>query len=353
MLDSCSPVNIRVETPDNHPYYIFNEKSKFSSTLDHYQKHVILCDENTEPIAKSFFDIKWHDCIYVVPPGEQSKSLGVLESLCEFCCRKLNRNACIVCFGGGVIGDLGGFLGAIVFRGIDVIQVPTSLLAMVDSSVGGKTAINLKSGKNLVGAFKNPVAVYVNPEFLCTLPEEQWFSGWGEVFKSAALSSQEFFLKASNVFLKGDWRQKPELVKELIFNSIKLKRKFVQIDFYEKGPRKLLNLGHTIGHALESYYKYKVPHGTCVLEGMLWEAELGYGFGYTSKGFLDSIGSLCNNFPIGGFDQKLATLIPWMKVDKKNKGDKITFALLKDFGTPAVQPDGCVEFSTEQLLTER
>lgn len=208
--------------------------------------------------------------VYVMPAGEEHKTEQTLFALLgEMAKAELHRTDTLVCFGGGVVGDIGGLAGALYMRGIDCVQVPTTLLAQVDSSVGGKTAVDFAGVKNLVGAFKQPSRVLVDAEFLKTLPPREIRCGAGEIVKHAALNGALFDrLQAGK-----DRLLDRKFLAELVPDNIAVKAEVVRLDPEEKGLRKCLNLGHTTGHAFELYEK-EHSHGEYVLEGILFEAEL-------------------------------------------------------------------------------
>lgn len=206
----------------------------------------------------------------LVPPGEMSKSFDQLERVLEqLSDARLDRKSCLIAFGGGVVGDLAGLSAALFMRGIDVLQCPTTLLAQVDSSVGGKTAINLRTGKNLVGAFHQPAGVWIDVDLLATLDDQDFASGLGEVVKSAVLSGEEDFARLeahADALLRRD----PDLLLDVVEACVRQKAAVVESDEREAGPRRALNLGHTLGHAIERAAGYgRVPHGVAVAVGML------------------------------------------------------------------------------------
>ncbi len=198
---------------------------------------------------------------FIHPDGEEAKSLAVYGELLSFLCEKqLRRNDLLLSLGGGVSGDLCGFAAATYQRGMDYVQAPTTLLAMVDASVGGKTALNLPGGKNLVGAFHSPLAVYADPDTLATLPESQLRSGLGELLKTALLGDEALFSRLEQGV--------SPLGADVIARCIAIKRDIVAADEFDRGQRQLLNLGHSFGHAIELCSGFTLPHGLAVAEGM-------------------------------------------------------------------------------------
>ena len=215
-----------------------------------------------ETVQKSLVDAGFSVCRFAFPHGESSKCaktyLALLDALCE---NQLTRADAALALGGGVVGDLTGFAASTYLRGIGFIQIPTTLLAMVDSSVGGKTAVNLASGKNQVGCFYQPSLVLCDPDTLRTLPPEEYRNGCAEVIKYAVLRSEPFFdaLRAEPVSAQ---------VEHVIATCVGMKRDLVAADEFDRGSRQLLNLGHSFGHAVEKCSDYAVPHGCGVAIGM-------------------------------------------------------------------------------------
>ena len=198
---------------------------------------------------------------HVFPAGESSKTMETCHSILErLAAEKFNRTDLVAALGGGVTGDVAGFAAAAYMRGIKLAQIPTTLLAAVDSSVGGKTAVNLSSGKNLAGAFYQPDAVLCDTDLLATMPEEGWRNGAAEVIKYGVIADRELF----------DSLDAPlsSRLEEIIYRCVCIKRDVVQDDEYERGGRKRLNFGHTVGHAIESLSQYGVSHGRAVAAGM-------------------------------------------------------------------------------------
>ncbi len=208
-------------------------------------------------------------CRYVFPHGEASKNAGTLIEIWDFLCdNNFTRTDCLVALGGGVTGDMTGFAAASYLRGIDFVQIPTSLLAQVDSSVGGKTGIDLPSGKNLVGAFKQPKLVLADMDTLDTLTDEFFTDGMGEVIKYGMIRSAALFEKL-NGFTAEELRRNKEALTDIIAECVSIKRDIVEADECEKGERMLLNFGHTLGHSIEQYYNYTgISHGMAVAKGM-------------------------------------------------------------------------------------
>lgn len=271
-----------------------------------------------------------------IPAGEAAKGLDVVGEVWEAMAGlALERDCVVVALGGGVVGDLAGFAGATYMRGVTVVQAPTTLLAMVDSSVGGKTGVNLRAGKNLVGAFKQPAYVCADTSTLATLPEREWACGLGEVAKSAAIDSDDFFfwlMDAADALARRD----EAVVAEAIARCVVFKADVVAQDKTESaGVRECLNYGHTFGHAVETLAGYGTySHGAAVAEGMRFAALLGMGLVGTSEEFaraqddlLDALG-----LPLLGWSADPEAVLDAMKRDKKARGGAVRFVLPLDVG---------------------
>jgi len=256
---------------DNYSIWL-GENSLSKLDISGYSKVAILVDENTKRNCLPKLPQLENSIIIEVTSGEINKSISscnyIWEQLSE---HNFDRDSLLINLGGGVIGDMGGFAASTYKRGIDFIQVPTTLLAMVDASVGGKLGVDFNGLKNQIGLFNNPESVLIFPEFLETLPENQLKSGYAEVVKHALISDNNLWEKIISVpFNEMNWG-------EIIETSINIKNKIVLSDPYEKGERKKLNFGHTFGHAVESYYLEKgtpILHGEAVLMGILLEVEM-------------------------------------------------------------------------------
>ncbi|HLX14583.1 MAG TPA: 3-dehydroquinate synthase [Bradyrhizobium sp.] len=287
----------------------------------------------------------------IVEEGEGSKTYAVLERVSEaLIAAKIERNDLVIALGGGVVGDLAGFAAAILRRGVDFVQVPTSLLAQVDSSVGGKTGINSPQGKNLIGAFHQPVLVIADSAVLDTLPPRQFRAGYAEVAKYGVLGDEAFFTwletNHGEIFAGGAARE------HAIATSCRAKAAIVARDERENGERALLNLGHTFGHALEAAtgFSDRLFHGEGVSVGMVLAAELSAQLGMIAeqdatrvKRHLAEVGLPTHLQDIAGFTQEgLAdadALMALMAQDKKVRRGRLTFILLEAIGRAVIAPD--------------
>jgi len=264
---------------------------------------------------------------FVYPHGERSKCGDVLFKLLEFMADNgVTRTDLMIALGGGVTGDLTGFASAIYLRGISYIQVPTTLLAAVDSSVGGKTAVDLNAGKNLAGAFKQPLMVLCDTQLLHTLPEEEFAAGMGEVIKCGVMADPVLFelIENSNAH---------DHIEEIISRCISCKRDVVMQDEYDTGLRQILNLGHTLAHAIEKKSDYQIRHGYAVAIGLIAVAKCAYNNGLTDEDFHDRIARVCvkNGLPTES-DYSLRELCNVMALDKKRAGDRITLVIPQCIG---------------------
>lgn len=302
---------------------------------------LVLSDSNVAPLYLSRALTSLRDAGYNVfeisiQAGEASKCIDVAAEVWEaMASLGMSRDCCVVALGGGVIGDLGGFVASTFMRGMPVVQVPTTLLSMVDSSVGGKTGINLSSGKNLVGAFMQPSYVCASTDTLSTLPDREWLCGFGEVAKSAAIDSDDFFFwMMDNAHLLAS--KTPEVVSEAITRCIVFKADVVAEDKTEsKGIRECLNYGHTLAHAIESLAGYGTySHGAAVQEGMRFAAFLGQRLGITSKDFAEAQDQLLDKLGLHRLDWKAPVdeVISCMKKDKKVRAGQLRFVILSDVG---------------------
>ncbi len=294
-----------------------------------------------------------------VPSGEKSKSLSRLEKIYnKLFSLKIDRKTVIYAFGGGVIGDLAGFVSATIMRGVDYVQVPTTLLSQIDSSVGGKTAINSLYGKNLIGSFYQPKLVLIDTKTLETLPKKQMVSGYAEMVKYALIKDKIFFSwlekNGANVLNKQ--------LKELEYSIHKCcnsKAKIVKIDEKEKGERALLNLGHTFAHALERISNYKgFTHGEAVSVGIILALKLSHKFNYFNSNELNRVVEHFDqlNLPKNVSDimkskPSTSEMISAMKLDKKTVSNVIHFILTKGIGKAFIC-DTIKEKSLRNFLNE-
>ena len=328
----------------NIGYHIYVQKGLFdtigSQIAAWYKGDVItvVTDSNVDQLYGSAMETVLTSAGYrihkiVIPPGEQSKSMMnlnyVYNKLAE---GEINRGNLIMAFGGGVVGDLTGFAAATYMRGIPFIHVPTTLMSQLDSSLGGKTAINLKIGKNLAGCFYHPKAVYIDPTFLETLPQRVYIDGLAEAFKYDDINDAGLFdemLKLNSLEAIKD------NIEEIIFRCCSIKNIFVQKDELDRGERQKLNFGHTIGHAIESYFDYqKYTHGEAVSLGMLQITKRSEELKLTERGSYDSLRKLLEicKLPTDMPQIDINNLISIIAQDKKFYENHIKLILLRSIG---------------------
>ncbi|MFY9304789.1 MAG: 3-dehydroquinate synthase [Rhodoluna sp.] len=282
-----------------------------------------------------------------VPDNEEAKRIEVAA----FCWGVLgkaefSRTDMVIGFGGGTITDLAGFVAATWLRGVGIVQIPTTLLAMVDAAVGGKTGVNTSEGKNLVGVFHSPSAVVIDLETLATLPKNEVLAGFAEVVKCGFISDPEILTIIESDFEKAVDPSTDEFV-ELVRRSVQVKADVVASDFRESGLREILNYGHTLGHAIELAERYKWRHGAAISIGMIFVAELAHLNGRLSieavqrhRELFTKLG-LPTNYPAEKWPQLLAN----MQIDKKSRGGNLRFVVLDDIGKPTI-----MHAPTEEIL---
>jgi len=269
--------------------------------------------------------------VVTVPDGEGYKTLATVEQILNECFEyKLDRKSLLIAFGGGVIGDMTGFCASLYQRGIDFIQIPTTLLSQVDASVGGKTGVNNSYGKNLIGVFYQPKAVYIDPSFLDTLPPREFSAGIAEVVKMAVMFDKDFFR-----YLETADFSKLETVKEMIAKSVRLKAWVVNQDEKEAGIRAVLNYGHTFGHVIENETGYtEYLHGEAVAIGMVMANALAVALGIFGQDEADEVKALLirANLPTEYVIQDVDAFYEHFFLDKKSARGKIKFILPKGMG---------------------
>lgn len=292
----------------------------------------------------------------ILPDGEKYKNIEhlnlIFDALLE---ANFNRDCTVLALGGGVIGDMAGFASACFQRGVYFIQVPTTLLSQVDSSVGGKTGINHPLGKNMIGAFQQPQVVLADMAQLKTLPERELSAGLAEVIKYALLGDEQFltWLEAN---IDGLVAQDPELLAEAVYRSCAHKARIVANDEKEQGERALLNLGHTFGHAIESYLGYGTwLHGEAVATGMVMAADLSQRLGWISSDDVERTKKIIQraNLPISCPKIPLDEFLGYMAHDKKVLNGQLRLVLLKQLGQAVITKDFDVELMKQAILANQ
>ncbi len=349
------PIRLDVKTPSRaYPIHIgtdlLTERSLYPAGLTPENTLVVTNDVVAELYLDSLLSTLGDGTpSFVMPDGESHKTLETCTALLDdLLARHAGRDCTLIALGGGVVGDLTGFAAAIYQRGINFVQVPTTLLAQVDSSVGGKTAVNRPLGKNMVGAFHQPVAVISDLNTLKTLPQREFLAGLAEVIKYGLLGDAGFFdWLESNI--DGLLERDPKLMTEAIYNSCAHKARIVSADEREGGVRALLNLGHTFGHAIEAHLQYTDwLHGEAVAAGMLMAADMSVRERWMDTHARDRIerllqrAGLPTTLPAGLTAERMRG---FMRGDKKNLGGHIRLVLMDGIGRARLRAD----YSTEAL----
>ena len=312
-----------------------NESKIISGIVNTYPNAIILCDQNTENLCLPLLNLNTLIPVISVPPGESNKSAFSLNLIWnKLLAANANRDSVLINIGGGVITDIGGLAAATYNRGIKFINIPTTLMGMVDAANGGKTGINFNGLKNYIGTFSEPEAIYIWPDFLKTLPFDQIQSGFAEMLKHGLVADKSYFEQLVTISLK------PQSIEginwlQLIKKSIKIKNGIVSKDFKESGERKLLNFGHTIGHALESYFlNSSLPHGYFVAAGMVCETFLSHTNGQLdlaeSQKTILALDSIFNRLPLSA--NEIDGIAELTLKDKKNKSQQIGCVFLEQIG---------------------
>ena len=336
-------IRIEIESKNKgYPIFIGNSTSaliqKFIEENHKNKKVGIITDDNIKSlyentISKSLNHLSPY--LISIPAGEKNKTRETKERIEDMLLeKKYSRDTIIIAFGGGVIGDLTGFVASTYNRGISIIHVPTTLLAMVDSSIGGKTGVDTKYGKNLIGTIHQPDAVFIDLNFLNSLPKEDFLNGMSEIIKIAITSDKglfEFIEKNSKEILE----KEENTLLYIIKRSIELKKEIIERDEEESGLRQTLNFGHTFGHAFENYSEYKIKHGFCISRGIAVESKISVLTENLKREEEKRIVSLLDKFSLPNKineDINPNKIIDIMKVDKKTRNQKPRFVILKEIG---------------------
>ncbi len=312
-----------------YPIEFYENFYDFLLNFSFNEKTYFLIDSNFYELWKNKLEFIPNQQIFIIPSGEEHKNVETLQNIWKFLCnQEADRKSVLVCFGGGVVGDMGGFAAACFMRGIPFIQVPTTLLSMVDSSVGGKTAIDFLNFKNIIGAFYFPQKVIICKEFLTTLSDRHILAGKAEMFKHAVIKNYDHLYDLENISL------------ESIYHSVKIKNYFVENDPYEKNIRKALNFGHTLGHAFETCalknHQYLL-HGEAVWLGMYWEMFHFHKFQWITDDvfyeFQRNIEPFLLNFPFKFSLDFFHQSLDYITMDKKKTHQEIVLPVIKKLGS--------------------
>lgn len=310
------------------------------------RKIAIITDSKVQPlygdaIKEQLSTVSNNVFIYAIPAGEGNKNLKEIEKIYEYLIQNhFDRHDLLIALGGGVVGDMTGFAAATYLRGIAFVQIPTTLLAQCDSSIGGKTGVDFNAYKNMVGAFYMPKLVYMNVNVLKTLDGRQFASGFAEVMKYGLIKDLDFYLWLLDNMVEINDRDIDVLI-EMIHRSCEVKKAVVEKDPTEKGDRALLNFGHTIGHAIEKYKNFELLHGECVALGCVAAAYISWKKEYISMEDYYEVRDMFVPFdlPISVEDIDIEEVIKLMKSDKKADSNKIRFILLKKIGKAVITTD--------------
>lgn len=312
----------------------FAELAERLAEINAPKKLLVVTDTNVEKLYADevnavLCDAGYDSAVYAFTAGEENKNMDSILGICGACMdHGLDRKSMIVALGGGVVGDMAGFAAAIYMRGIDFVQIPTTLLSQSDSSVGGKTGIDFKNGKNILGAFHQPKMVYINVNTLKTLPEREFVSGMGEVIKHGIIRDAEFygFIKNNSELIRS---LDTETLIKMAKRNCGIKAEVVEQDEKENGLRAILNFGHTIGHAAESAMSFTVTHGECVGLGMVAVSRIAAKRGLIDEAAFSDIEAVLSEY---GFRIRMqlpdaGVIYSLMQKDKKKADGKLKFVL--------------------------
>lgn len=301
--------------------HIFEQLNKI---IDVNQNYFIITDQNVGALYLNILAEQLPNSkSYVITPGEASKSItNINEIIKKMLSENIGKETTIIALGGGVVGDLAGFIAGIYKRGIPLINIPTTLLAQVDSSIGGKTGVNIENYKNQIGVFYHPQTVIIDPMFLNTLPERELLNGYAELIKYAFIKDNQLYQLLKN--------NDPQL-NELIERAISIKIAITTRDEFEKNERKILNFGHTIGHALESLSNFRISHGEAVALGMIYETNNPE----VKRDLIEMLAQyqLPTNYPNFNINE----IAEYIFVDKKRNGQNLTIPVVDQVGNAALQ----------------
>jgi len=342
-------IKVNLKKTEDRSYDIFAEEGllkKIGTILSSKPKrrYAIISDSNVaaiygKTVIKQIKNSGMEAILMTFKAGERSKNIHEAENLLNKLAKHgFTRHDAVIALGGGVTGDLAGFVASIFMRGIALIHIPTTLLAMVDSSIGGKTGINLKYGKNLAGTFHQPETVIIDPSVLKTLPEKEFLNGFAEIIKYSVIADEKLFCLLEK-HCKKILGRNTGLLNQIIIQCTKIKASVIEKDEREKGLRMILNYGHTAGHAIERLSKYKISHGEAISIGMIIANEIGHKLGVLKKNHAMRIKDLLDHYNLptsaGHFlTQKNTPGKMWqiMQKDKKMQNSQIHFIIPKTIG---------------------
>lgn len=305
------------------------------------EQALIITDEHVGPLYLPTLQSALGDCQSItIAAGETSKSIATITNIAEqLSALGQRRNTTLIALGGGVVGDITGFVAATYLRGVAYVQMPTTLLAQTDAAIGGKTGVNLATGKNLLGAFHHPKAVLSATDVLQTLPAAEFRAGLGEVIKYALLADAEFFTWLEKA-MPDILRHQPQALAHIITTCSRIKAQIVSRDAQEQGERALLNLGHTFAHALETASDYTLLHGEAVAIGLVLAGQLSQTLGYLSQADCERIENLCRAAQLPHkvpAHLSAQTLLEYMQHDKKHIDAGLRLIVLQQIGTAKIE----------------
>ena len=346
---------LRVELPENSYDIIFDnwDSEIFEKTVSAFDRGGKIITASERNLQKLYpLTAYRYGELFLFQGTEENKSMEEIERLLDFAVeQQCDRKSMFIAFGGGIVGDMTGFASAIFMRGIDFIQIPTTLLAMVDSSVGGKTGVNLSSGKNLAGAFHQPKAVLTDVHFLQTLPDSEIRNGLGEIVKYGTGLDRELFEKLEKNTAALNTLDL-EFYKEIIYDCCAIKCRIVQADEKEHGVRALLNLGHTFGHAIEAVSNFEITHGEAVAIGLVCAGQLAMKLGMWQQQEFERMRDLmlklnlpCSLKKTWKFDDLMSAMLH----DKKTESGKLKIILPTAIGSSVIQKDIPIEIIRQSM----
>jgi len=359
-------INVKIKNRTEKIYDIqiengcFSKIPSFLSKQKDISKICIITDHNllklyTKKLHRELKKLKLTTIVLSINPGEKSKNrLTKAELENKLLEHKFDRHSVIIALGGGVIGDISGYLASTYLRGIHLIHVPTSLLAMVDSSIGGKNAISLSNAKNIIGTFYQPRHVFIDPNFLKTLPKQEIINGLVEALKTGLVMDKQLFEYIESNYQKIIKLNK-SAINHIITESVKNKVEITSKDEKESGIRQILNYGHTIGHAIEALARYKIPHGQCVAIGMRYAGDIAVILKLLTNKERNRQNQLLKNL---GLTLDIPTgiiideIIETIKLDKKVKKSKPRFILLKNIGKVYTK-NSCVDVNMDRSIIKK
>lgn len=326
----------KISVKTSHPYDVIIERGGLKKSGEYIaqvtasRKAAVITDDIVEKLhlqtVLESMKAAGFDCsVYSFPNGEQSKCLANLGKIYDFLCESnITRSDIIVALGGGVVGDITGFAAASYLRGVEFIQIPTTLLSQVDSSVGGKTAIDIPGGKNLVGAFKQPALVICDSDALKTLPQSVLSEGMGECIKYGMIRDEKLF----ELMESHDIDTVDDIMDEMVYTCVDIKRQVVENDEFDRGERMVLNFGHTLGHALEGWHNYTdYAHGAGVAAGMCMITDK------LAPQLSDRLKKCVAAYKLPtGSDIPMSELLPFCSKDKKNEAKNINYIICQEIG---------------------